>query len=307
MHWIDKIYIISLERHNNRKKQIFADLHSAGFDVSKIEWIHAVDGSKLDVIKSVNDGVISDTFRDPQGMLTKSVYGCALSHQKAYKKFLETSDKVKTALILEDDASVTHTLLRLSLTKQVAYKKLIEEKDSFDWEVIVMGGQYKTIEHLDTDSYVLKKMKRYPVSYAAHSYVINKDGAKKLIKSNSPIQFAADVNLHLSDVNLYCTPVSYFSQKVGGMDKWTLVQLQSKFKYDVLYNQENWETNEIISSTSYGDYGSTINDEDVFITVGITKELSSDIDIIDFKPFTSPNGDLIENWVTIHLKTKTNE
>lgn len=307
MDWIDKIYIISLERHYNRKKQIFSDLHSAGFDVSKIEWIHAVDGSKLDVIKSINDGIISDTFRDPQGMLTKSVYGCALSHQKAYKSFLETSDDVKTALVLEDDASVTHTLLRMCLTKETAYKKLIEEKDSFDWGVIVMGGQYKTIEHLDTDSFVLKEMKRYPISYAAHSYVINKDSAKKLIKSNSPIQFAADVNLHVSDVNLYCTPISYFSQKIGSMDKWTLVQLQSKFKYDVLYTQENWETNEIISSTSYGDYGSNINDEDVFITVGITKELSSNVNTIDFKPFNAPNGDEIDGWVNIHLKTKTNE
>ena len=301
MNWIDKIYIISLERHNNRRNQIFADLHSAGFDVSKIEWIHAVDGSKLDVIKSINDGVISDTFIDPQGMLTKSVYGCALSHQKAYKQFLETAEHIKTALILEDDASVTHTLLRMCLTKETGYNKLIEEKDSFDWDVIVMGGQYKTIEHLDTNSFVLKEMKRYPVSYAAHSYVINKGGAKKLIESNSPIQFAADVNLHLSDVKLYCTPISYFSQKIGSMDKWTLVQLQSKFKYDVLYTQENWETDEIISSTSYGDYGSTINDGDVFITVGITKEMSSNINNIDFKPFKAPNGDEIDGWVNIHL------
>lgn len=301
MDWIDKIYIISLERHYNRKRQIFADLNSAGFDVSKIEWIRAVDGSKLDIEQYIKEGKLNDTFRDPQGMLTKSVYGCAISHQKAYKNFLETSDSIKTALILEDDASVTHTLLRMCLTKGIAYTKLIEEKDSIDWDVIVMGGQYKTIEHLDTDSYVLKEMKRYPISYAAHSYVINKSGAKKLIQSNSPIQFAADVNLHLSDVKLYCTPISYFSQKIGSMDKWTLVQLQSKFKYDVLYTQENWETDEIISSTSYGDYGSTINDEDVFITVGITKEMSSVLNTIDFKSFKAPNGDEIDGWVNIHL------
>jgi GR25 family glycosyltransferase involved in LPS biosynthesis len=302
MKWVDKIYIISLERHQRRKNQIFADLHSAGFDVSKVEWIHAVDGSKLDVSKSINDGLISDTFIDPQGVLTKSVYGCALSHQKAYKSFLETSDNVKTALILEDDASVTHTLLRMCLTKDIAYKKLIEEKDIFDWDVIVMGGQYKTIEHLDTHSFVLKEMKRYPVSYAAHSYVINKDGAKKLIESNSPIQFAADVNLHVSDVKLYCTPISYFSQKIGSMDKWTLVQLQTKFKYDVLYTQENWETDEMISSTTYGDYGSHITDDDVFISVGITKEMGDNIDTIDFKSFKAPNGDEINSWVNIHLK-----
>jgi GR25 family glycosyltransferase involved in LPS biosynthesis len=301
MDWIDKIYIISLNRHQNRKRYIFADLDSAGFDTSKIEWIHAVDGSTLDVEQSIKDGKISDTFIDPQGVLTKSVYGCALSHQKAYETFLKTSDNVQTALILEDDASITHTLLRANLPNSFSYKKLIEEKDTFDWGVIVMGGQYKYIEHMESNSFVLKNMERYPLNYAAHSYVINKNSANKLIESNKSIQFAADVNLHCSDVNLYCTPVSYFTQKIGGMDKWMLLELQSKFKKEVLYKQDNWDTKEIISSTAYGDYELDTADGTEFFSVGVSKKLK--VESVNWDSFTAPNGDVIENWTNIKLKT----
>ena len=49
MDCIDKIYIISLDRHKNRREYIKLDLITAGFDESKIEWITAIDGNELDV------------------------------------------------------------------------------------------------------------------------------------------------------------------------------------------------------------------------------------------------------------------
>lgn len=305
MEWIDKIYIISLNRHEARRRYIFADLNSAGFNVSKIEWIHAVDGSKLDIDELINDGKINPIFRDPQGVLTKSVYGCALSHQKAYKSFLETSDNIQTALILEDDAAITHTLLRMLIPNSMSNKMLIDEKNRVDWDVIVMGGQYKQLDSIDNGNNILKKMVRYPLNYAAHSYVITKKAAEKLIESNQPIQFAADVNIHCSDVKLYCTPISYFIQKVGNMDKWMTIELLSKFKREVLYKQENWNTEDMVSSTTYGDSEFTPTDADEFLSVGISRQLK--VDSIDFKSFTAPNGDVVEDWPNIHLKTKTNE
>ena len=305
MDWIDKIYIISLDKHNNRKKHIFADLETAGFDTTKIEWIDAVDGNKLNIDELIDSGEISPTFKDPYGFLTKSIYGCALSHQKAYKTFLNSNDDVKTALILEDDASVTHTLLRLLLTQSIAYQKFMEEKDTFDWDVIVMGGQFGKQDYVDTDSLILKKMTRYPINYAAHSYVVTKNGARKLIESNKSIQFAADVNIHCSDTNLYCTPVSYFNQKMGNMNKSLLLELDLRFRNDVLYKQENWDIEEVVSSTTYGDYKLDTKDEITTLTSRVSKKIA--IESIDWKPFTTPNGDVVEDWANIHLKTKTNE
>lgn len=305
MEWIDKIYIISLNRHESRKRYIFADLHSAGFDVSKIEWIHAIDGRTLDINELINNGTINQTFRDPQGALTKSVYGCALSHKKAYETFIKTSDDIHTALILEDDASVTHTLLRMLHPQSTSNKKMIKEISNVDWDVIVMGGQYRKMEYIENNNDILKEMVRYPLNYAAHSYVITKNGAKKLIESNEPIQFAADVNIHCSDIKLYCTPISYFVQKIGGMEKWMLYELQHKFKSDILYKQENWNTEDIISSTTYGDYEFDSNEDTTFMSVGISKQIK--VDSIDFKSFIIPNGDVVNGWANIHLKTKENE
>ena len=112
MKFVDKIYIISMHRHGIRRKNVYDDLLSAGYPHKKIEWVYAIDGSKLDIDELLDENKISHKFIDPNGALTKSIYGCALSHQKVYERFLKTDDSVKTALILEDDAHITNVGLR---------------------------------------------------------------------------------------------------------------------------------------------------------------------------------------------------
>ena len=200
--------------------------------------------------------IISDTFIDPNGGLTMGVYGCALSHQLVYKKFLETPSEIKNCLILEDDSSVSHTLLRFLLPNSFGYKKFIEEMDEFDWDVISLGTQTKQTEFEETKSYVLKKSVQYPLNYAAHSYIVNKKGARKLIDSNTPIKFIFDVNIHCGVVNLYCTPSSYFIQKqiMESTLKWLNLDLENKFKLGVMYNNNGWDLDEVVSATTIGDY-----------------------------------------------------
>lgn len=300
MDCIDKIYIISLDRHKNRREYIKLDLITAGFDESKIEWITAIDGNELNIDECLENNTISDTFIDPNGGLTMGIYGCALSHKLVYKKFLETPSEIKNCLILEDDASVSHTLLRFLLPNSFGYKKFIEEMDTFDWDVISMGTQTKEIEYEPTKSYVLKKMVQYPLNYAAHSYIVNKNGARKLIDSNTPIKFAADVNIHCSDVNLYCTPSSYFLQQQGEYPKWLNLDLENKFKLGVMYSKNGWELDEVISATTIGDY----KPEELskgFKGIRISNKIK--INNVNWKPFTAPNGDNIEGWANINLKT----
>ena len=97
-----------------------------------------------------------------------------MSHNIAYKRFLETSDEIKTALILEDDAAITHTLLRLLLTKSFGYDTFETELKEIDWDVILLGGQEKRIEYTQSPNYILKPVKKYPLCYAAHSYIVTK-------------------------------------------------------------------------------------------------------------------------------------
>jgi GR25 family glycosyltransferase involved in LPS biosynthesis len=301
MEFIDKIYIISLERHNNRSRMLEDDLISAGFDKSKIEWVTAIDGNELDITECLDNGSISDTFIDPFGNISKGIYGCALSHQMVYKKFLETSSEIKNCLVLEDDVCVSHTLLRLLLPNSFGHKKLIEEMDTFDWDVIQMGGQTKQLEYEKTDSYVLKNPVKYPVNYAAHSYLITKKGAEALIKSNESIWCAADVNLHCSDVNMYCVPSSYFHQKLGDFEKWLSLEMYNRFKGRVLYASDGNSFDEVVSSTTFGDY----SNEELLGMPYKNATISNKIEVIsmDWKPFTAPNGDEISGWGRIKLKT----
>jgi GR25 family glycosyltransferase involved in LPS biosynthesis len=297
MNWIDKIYIISLKSQIVRKANILADLDSAGFDTSKIEWIEAIKGIDLDIHQCINDGSISDVFLDPFGLLTKSIYGCSLSHQLAYKMLLESEDDVKTALILEDDAAITHTLLRMLLPNSIGYTKFIEDIDDIDWEVIMLGGQKTEMEHEDNNSVLLKKMVKYPTTYAAHAYAINKPGARKLLKNNECVRFAADVNIHMSDVNLYCTPISYFIQKMGNMKKELAHDLINDYAGFIKYSQNDWDPSDIESSTVYGD--GTTSDGTNTKTVVISAKV--DIDSVDWKPFQW-NGGIVDGWTRIHLK-----
>ena len=307
MKWVDKIYIISLERHKERRKRILADLRTAGFDTSKIEILQAIDGNELDINVLLENKTISDTFIDPNGLLTKAIYGCAMSHQTIYRRFLDSN--AHTALILEDDAALTHTGLRTLLPKSDAYQKFLEEKNQFDWEVIMVGGVGKIMPYHRIQSNVLKPMARYPKGFAAHSYIINRSGAEKLIRGNQPIRFAADVNIHCSGAKIYCTPISYFSQKVGELDRWHASEIHQNFVSYTLHGQ-NKEGNDNLSSTTYGDMHGEISKTDYtakqtgksFNTAHVSKKLP--LESIVWKTFIAPNGDEIDDWTHIKLRNK---
>lgn len=306
MKWVDRIYIISLERHESRRNTLFADLRTAGFDTSKVQWIKAIDGNTLDIDMLVDNGTINPIFKDPNGLLTKAIYGCAISHQLVYRNFLSICD-AETALILEDDASLTNTGLRTLLPHSDAYQKFEEEKNTFDWDVIFVGGASKIMPYYGIQSYVMKPMVRYPDGFAAHSYIINKRGAEKLIKSNQSIQFAADVNIHCSGAKIYCTPISYFSQKVGELDRWTTTEMHQNYVSNVL-NKHNDGGNDNLSSTTYGDVYGEIDKDDYtggkgksFNTAHISNKLN--IESVNWNPIVVPNGDTLEGWTNIKLKT----
>lgn len=306
MKWVDRIYIISLERHESRRNTLFADLRTAGFDTSKVQWIKAIDGNSLDLDLLLKNGTINPIFKDPNGLLTKAIYGCAISHQLIYRNFV-SNDSLETCLILEDDAALTHTGLRTLIPNSDAYQKFEEEKNTFDWDVIMVGGASKIMPYHGIESHVLKPMFRYPKGYAAHSYIINKSGAEKLIKSNESIQFAADVNIHCSGAKVYCTPISYFSQKVGELDRWMASEMHENYVSNVL-NKHNEGGNDNLSSTTYGDVYGEVDKNDYtggkgksFNTAHISNKIN--IEGVNWNPIVVPNGDTLEGWTSIKLKT----
>lgn len=306
MKFVDKVYIISMHKHGIRRQNLYNDLLSAGFQYDKIEWINAIDGNELDIDELLDENKVSHKFIDPNGALTKSIYGCALSHQLAYEMFLKSEDTIKTALVLEDDAALTHTALRtLIKDSSKGYDMLVDDVEKINWGVIQIGGPFKKMEGRPAcDGFVLNHMDRYPSGFAAHSYIINKPSAQKLIDNNTPIQFAADVNIHCSDVELYSTPISHFGQKTGDYFRWDTAEMMLQFEEHILFNMGKHGT-EFLSHTTHGD---DYYDEDGcrnIKTTSITSEF--DIEKVTFEPFMNSYGDVIKNWATIYLKLKDYE
>lgn len=295
MKFVDKIYIISMHKHGIRRQNLYNDLLSAGFANDKIEWVQAIDGSKLDIDELLDENKISHKFIDPNGTLTKSIYGCALSHQKAYERFLKTDDSVKTALILEDDAGITNVGLRTLMEGSKGYEMLVNDVENIDWGIIMAGHFDKDIKGTECDeALVLQHMNRYPIGWAAHSYIINKESVQKLIDNNTPIQFAADVNLHCSDVEIYSTPVSHFGQRMGSYFRWETQKMGLQYETHILYELEEFG-NQYLSSTTYGDY-------EVNHPKNATISSKLDVEKVTFEPFMNSYGDVIKNWATIYLK-----
>ena len=91
-----KVYIVNLKTDKNRKKNIIKELVKQ--NIKNYEIIDAIDGNKLNKNK-----LNLVTFKDKNHLnpwnskLSPSQIGCALSHIKIYKKFIET--KFNFALI----------------------------------------------------------------------------------------------------------------------------------------------------------------------------------------------------------------
>lgn len=98
-----KIYIINVSTEVQRREYVKQELEKIGW--FNYEFINAVTGDELeDTDKLVERTILSETFIDPNGILTKNIIACSLSHKKAYSKFLE--DGYDSCLILEDDIRI---------------------------------------------------------------------------------------------------------------------------------------------------------------------------------------------------------
>ncbi|WP_241189797.1 glycosyltransferase family 25 protein [Enterobacter ludwigii] len=87
-----KIFIVNLKKSVERRKKMEAQLNALGLSA---EFIEAVDGRLMS--EEERKGVTANV----NYAFLPGEIGCALSHQKIYKKMID--EKIGEALILEDD------------------------------------------------------------------------------------------------------------------------------------------------------------------------------------------------------------
>jgi len=210
----DKVYVISLPRRLDRRERVNRLLNGIDF-----EFVDAIDGYKdIDIQELIETEELSTEFKDPVGLITKGIVGCALSHKKAWKRFLDSKQDI-SAVFFEDDFTMTTDIFRQppgqEITKESSYTQyyteLLDEINIIeDWDVIFLGKKkLKYNGERVTDKIVSPIFGKS--GWGAHSYVLNRKSAKKLLDLYSPIDYAVDVFLETN--KCYSVNPSLFRQE----------------------------------------------------------------------------------------------
>ncbi|MSN96843.1 glycosyltransferase family 25 protein [Campylobacter sp. FMV-PI01] len=187
-----KIFVINLEK-DTHKKEIFIKNFSK-FNL-EYEFIKGVYGKELS-----EDELNQKVYKHKDRFLAKGEIGCALSHLKIYKKMVD--EDINHALILEDDAIFSDEFLEY-FNK---FDEFLKDKKYFEMVCLMHEGHEFFVNHkikLDNNLAFYKLTK----GVGAYGYIITKNSAKKLLKTNTPVFLEADCwvqFIKLCGLNVYC-------------------------------------------------------------------------------------------------------
>lgn len=150
---ITKIYYINLDKRPERNLHTINEIKK--INITNVERVSAIDGSKLDII-NLSDNLItsdgkSDALDKTKGLyyiLTRGATGCALSHLSVYNKIIEEMSDNDYILILEDDIYIDNDInskLNYYINKIPKYDILFlgyhEHANSIEYDVYGIPGQ----------------------------------------------------------------------------------------------------------------------------------------------------------------------
>lgn len=304
MKYVDKIYIISRTSEFERRAIIQSELSQVGAD--NYEFIDAIEGDNIGSTQDLlNQGVLAKEFKDPNGIITKNIIACAMSHRKAQQKFLD--DGVSTALILEDDIVFTREGLKFMISGEM--DKTQEALSQTDWGVFIWGSAVSEwMPVYDIGLNPLFEYKRYLPEWAAHAYQVNRKGALGLIQNNTPIQYAADVNLECSNVKIYCPIITCISQRFGDFERPKAEEMHEKYGSKILHDTEKYggaffPTTGIVPAwvENIEEARHTQDRSVIYFNKSLGCSIPGDIEFngVHWEPFTNHNGDALHYWTSI--------
>lgn len=164
-----KTYIINLEKSLDRKRYVENILSNYPF--LDIEFIVAVDANKMSNEEQNKLFNVTDFSKKYSKKVRPGEIGCTLSHQKCYRKLLNSNEDY--VLILEDDIILNNEF-------QETLEKLKNHIDPIKPQVILLSGWYWFYKSTRLN----KKYKLADVldAFLTHAYIINKTAAKLLVE-----------------------------------------------------------------------------------------------------------------------------
>ncbi|MDR1375624.1 MAG: glycosyltransferase family 25 protein [Holosporaceae bacterium] len=209
------VYLLNMDRATARLAKVMPMISRLGF---QWERISAIDGDLLskEYIKSIAD---LESYKKYFRMLPEvGTIGCSLSHEKAWRKFLESNNEF--AIIFEDDAYFDpQELLEI-------IQPLIKKKELWD----IVGLELNHHGHPIKITPLVNG--RFLVAYLSNvkhagCYLINRFAAHKLLEKFYPIKMPVD---H------YYTASWEFNFKFAGVEPRIVRQ---KFKYSQIKTSQN--------------------------------------------------------------------
>ena len=173
-----KIYIINLATNTERKRFMQQQLDFLSLDATFFPAFngHSISSEELPLYYN-SKWNIRYTGRD----LTPGEIGCALSHVHVYQKMMK--EKVPIALILEDDAWLTPSIIHIL--------EALEKKTSPDTAIVygISEGEKGRHAGILCFPYYLESCKNI---FCSHAYVITQKAAALLSQELFPIRHPAD-------------------------------------------------------------------------------------------------------------------
>lgn len=174
-------YVINLPRSTERLEKITNNLKEVGLEFTIITAISPMDLGELSV--NYNSKKNLRYYHKP---LTSGEICCILSHSKALREFVKSDNN--HAIILEDDALTTTSAISklLEINKSLRFFDLIKLSDGASKKKINV-----VIEELDGLQVGIPNK----VPNSAMAYLVNKEGALKILNAYEEIYLPADVIL----------------------------------------------------------------------------------------------------------------
>lgn len=172
-------YVINLPRRSDRLAQFKEKYYNSELATNNLVIVEAIDGSNLNNIDGFTpestQKIIKTGKRKSHDELTPGMIGCYLSHYKTYQEFLDSGKPY--AFIFEDDSEIIPKF-------GDALNNLPQ-----DWDIVMFGVQ-SCMDCPIFDS----KFKRLHDFYGAGGYLINRQGAMKIIQNKEdPIAHQIDL------------------------------------------------------------------------------------------------------------------
>ena len=184
--YLDNIqtYIITLKTQNRldniEKQKSKLNTNAILFD--------AVVGDRLNLEELINNGVLSDEFRNGDTKKKREI-GCYMSHLNLYKKIKESNSSGYT-LILEDDFVVIDNT-NIDTIKE-CIKKINNKGEDFD--MLFLGNLYRVHGEIVIDN--IYKDDKNKELLCTHAYIVNNSHINKIINLTSKIEMSIDWTLN---------------------------------------------------------------------------------------------------------------